>query len=500
MIRIKIKTLALGLAGLFLLSAIAYFSMPSVLYNMQKYDAVLTYFPDSKEAPEALYWAAETMVPHPGQDHLLFVFPTSSSYSHGERNSKRQLAYAEKLLEQLLAEYPDYRHADMARWKLADLYLIGEKWAEAEKLYREIAQYDSTYDERRKTAKMHAEMLASRHVRPDAAPAVTGTVKIGDVPAADVYAVLRRKGENVWHSPPFGYYPMALTDRDGTFRFYDVAPGEYEIGIGLRKEKVDGYYLAEPAKQTVNVTEGTTAEYDVLFVPQVKVVNPTNKETIAGQTIRFAWEPYPGADYYKLTISAIDNVREGESYDTFPIALEDAWREPRAEYGIETLRTVPRGYGKTSKNGEGRTQLSSAAILGAVYPGGKFVWSVDAYDHAGKKLSSSSGYYTSFDNTVPFFSLDDKEQLKGDKLVVEGKYEEAMQAYETERDNPYALRALAIMHLHGITMEDKGDPQSALRYLRQIPHPTSFDRELMRQAEDGLKKATANKIGNPADR
>lgn len=482
MIRIKVKTLALGLAGLFLLSAVAYLAMPSVLYKMQKYDAVLTYFPNSKEAPEALYWAAETMVPFPGQDHLLFVFPTASSYSHGERNSKRQLAYAEKLLERLLSEYPDYRHAGMARWKLADLYMVGEKWDEAEKLYREIAQDDSTYGERRKTAKMHAAMLASRHVRPDAAPSVTGSVQIGDAPAADAYAVLRRKGENVWHSPPFGYYPMALTDRDGTFRFYDVAPGEYEIGIGLRKEKVDGYYLAEPANQTVVVTEGTTAEYDVRFVPQVKVVNPTNKETIAEDVIRFEWEPYPGADYYKLTISAIDNVREGESYDTFPIALEDTWREPYAEYGIETLRTVPRGYGKTS-DGEGRTQLSPAAILGAVYPGGKFVWCVDAYDSDGLKISSSSGYYTSFDNNLPFFSLDDKEQLKGDKLVVEGKYEEAMQTYETELHNPYALRALAIMHLHGITMDDEGDPQTALSYLRQIPHPSPFDRELMRETE-----------------
>lgn len=496
MIRIKVKTLAIGSVAIILLLIAAYSLLPSLLVRMEKYDSLLAIFPGSKEAPEALYWAAETTVPNPEEEGRIFIFHESVSYSNGSQNSREQLNDAQGLLERLIDGYPDYRHIDMARSKLAQIYLANGELDQAEPLFREI-ETTAKDEYRRNEAKTFADLLASRRSADNGVPSLTGSVRIGDSPAADTYVVLRRKSDNGWYSKPYGHYPMAMTDRNGEYRFYDISPDEYEVGVGVTAAEVDGYFLTDQDGAAVTISAASTASYDIRFVPKVNIVSPTNKEETGGadaDKIRFAWEPYPGASGYKLSITALERDKDGKVRGTFTVTTDELWREPNAEYDVRTLRTYPRGTGKSGTKDE--VWLSTSGILGTVYPGGDFIWSVDAYDKHGKRISSSSGYYLSFNSQVPFFSVDDALQLEGDKLVLQGDYEGAIKAYEGEPNNPYALRALALLWMNGFTsFEDRGDKAKALTYLLKIPNPVKFDYELMQLIYEELgNKAEAEKI------
>ncbi|WP_409342969.1 hypothetical protein [Paenibacillus sp. MBLB4367] len=491
MIRMKVKTLAIGSVALVLLLIAVYSVLPSVLMRMKQYDSVLTFFSGSKEAPDALYWAAETAVPNPQEEGRVFIFPGSVNVSGDGLHTREQLDYAEKMLIRLIEKYPGYRHIDMARSKLAQIYLAEKKPDSAERLFQLLAA-SAKDDYKRKEAKAYADLLASRRLDDRGTPSVSGTLYIGNRPAADAYAVLRRKSDNGWYSSPYGHYPMAMTNGDGVFRFNDVPPGEYEIGIGVTDREVDGYFLTEQgaAASSVVVTAGKTVSVDMRFVPKVGVSSPMNHETVSGKDgdrIRFAWEPYPGAANYKVSLTALERDKEGKTHGTFTVRLDETWKEPWAEYAIDTLRTYPRGVGKSGT--ADKVWLASSGILGAVYPGGDFIWSVDAFDTEGRRISSSSGYYFSFASEVPFFSIDDAQQLKGDKLVLEGDYPGAIQAYEGEQDNPYALRALALLWMNGWTFEDKGDKAKALAYLQKIAAPAKFDYELMQTIYESLGNA-----------
>ncbi|MUT64971.1 tetratricopeptide repeat protein [Paenibacillus sp. NEAU-GSW1] len=263
--------------------------------------------------------------------------------------------------------------------------------------------------------------------------------------------------------------------------------GEYSIGVGVTPEQVNGYYLSEQEQQSLYATikEGDTAFYDVSFAPQVKVVSPVNKQLIEGGELVFEWEAYPGASYYQLSITDFMRDGKGKIVGSSSTALDqERWEGTTATYSVDDLRQYPRGYGK-SGGGDQKTTIGNSGILGAVYPGGDFIWSVRAYDAKGKLLSSSGGYYTLLDRVQPFFSLDDEGMLEGDRLVMEGSYEEAIRAYESESaGNDYALRALAMMALHGITFEDQGDPGKALFYLNKIADPSPYDLQSIRSAEE----------------
>ncbi|WP_282938920.1 carboxypeptidase-like regulatory domain-containing protein [Paenibacillus sp. RC67] len=477
MIRIKYKTLALSILLLLVSALVVFVELPQKLLDWKKYDVILDYFPRSNQVPQALYWAAEEAVPNP-TDNRIYIFHRSSSYSSSGNASQQQLAYAKEKLEKLLEEYPRYELSGQARWKLANIYFAQKEYERAESLFRSIAD-NGKGDSQSKEAADYAKLLASWNgVKEGSGLSLTGKVLIGGRPAADTVVVLHRKTDNGWMSPPFGHYPMTMTDSEGTFRFYDVSPDEYDVGVGVEAEAVSGYYLSDQGTDTVNIQTGGTAHYDLRFVPQVKVSQPTNKEMLTSGKLQFSWEPYPGAVSYKLSLTALEPGQNGSTRGTSSIELEEVWTEPKAEYDIETLRTYPRGLGKSYTSTE--LWLSSPGILGVVYPGGHFIWSVDAFNAQGERISSSRGYYTSLNAEVPFFSVSDKGQLSGDKLVLQGDYQGAIKAYEAEGDNPYALRALAIMMLNGIDREDKGDKAKALGYLQRISNPAPFDLELIK--------------------
>lgn len=401
MIRIKVKTMAMLLAVLMLGAGIIYFLLPYFLFHSEKYEVLWKWFPSSKQSESALFLAAEAaeQFTSSSDDKHIFIFPTSSSSSGTDSTvEERQLAII--AFEQLVKQYPASRYIDGVKLKLGKLYLWSKEWDKADKLFAELAASGNKDGE----VQAYQAMLNTRKEIPDKEAALTGKVMIGEKPASGVFVVLHRRDDNGWSSPPYLHYPIAITDEQGEYRFYDVTANEYEVGVGVTPAEVSGYYLTQAAREQVSIAAGKTETYPIQFVPQVKVMSPVNKEEIKGDRLRFVWNAYPGTDYYLLSITSFYRDERGKSVGTSTVQLSDEkFKDTTAEYSLEELRGLSRGFGK-SYNAAGRVTLSNTGVLGAIFPGGDFIWSVDAYDADGRKISSSSGYYTGLIQTTPFFT------------------------------------------------------------------------------------------------
>ena len=113
-----------------------------------------------------------------------------------------------------------------------------------------------------------------------------------------------------------------------------------------------------------------------------------------------------------------------------------------------------------------------------------------AYDRDGNVLNSSAGNYApNYDpRDIPLFSVDDRGQLEGDRLLIQGHPEEAIAAYKKVTNNPAALRSLAILayygakHPSGSPNDANTDPQEAISYLEQLPTLLARDVHLLGMA------------------
>jgi hypothetical protein len=101
----------------------------------------------------------------------------------------------------------------------------------------------------------------------------------------------------------------AKTDKDGDFVITNVPPKEYE-GLTVRVFDTDSYVFA-----TTGIAGISSAKYNVeadktlfvapthLFKGDLQVVNPKAGSTVSGENLELKWEPYPGAAYYKFSLS-----------------------------------------------------------------------------------------------------------------------------------------------------------------------------------------------------
>jgi 5-hydroxyisourate hydrolase-like protein (transthyretin family) len=487
MIRMKVKTMAILLAILIFGAGIGYFTLPYLIYHTGNYDVLLKWLPKNDRLDSALILEAEAgmqFASSAGDEHI-FIFPTSSS-SSGQESTEQDRELAINKLQFLIQKYSTSQYINGVKFKLGKLYMWNKEWDKADQIFAELASVTNPvgffpYEEMR----TYQAMLNTRHVRPNHQASITGKVMIGGQPAADVFVVLHRKADNGWSSPPFMHYPVAITDEDGVYRFYNVEANDYEVGVGVMPAEVSGHYLTQSAREYVSIAAGKTETYDFHFVPQVTAVSPVNKEQIIGDKLRFEWEVYPGTDYYQLSITTIFWNKEGKRVGSSTVPLsEEQYTGTVAEYSLKELRGYSSGLSKSMES-TGRVTLSNTGVLGAVFPGGDFIWSVDAFDANGRKISSSAGYYTALFQTTPFFTVSEEGMLEGDRFVIKGDYEQAIASYKSEGDNDHALRALSRLIYHGITKED-GDPAEALTYLLRISDPTDSDKDLIKQAQEKL--------------
>ncbi|MGO4346923.1 hypothetical protein AB4Z45_15680 [Paenibacillus sp. MCAF9] len=488
MIRMKVKTMAMLLAFLMIAAGVCYFLIPFFLFHTEKYDVLWKWFPRTESAESALLLASEAseLVTDSSGDDRIFIFPSSSSSSGGERTAEERMREINRL-EHLVEQYSTSSYIYGVKFNLGKLYMWNKEWDKAERLFAELeANVNAGTFHADEELRTYQAILSTRTAIPDKQAAITGKVKIGEKPAANVFVILHRKDASGWSTPPYLHYPVAITDEHGVYRFYDVDANKYEVGVGVTPAEVNGYYLTQSDREYVSALEGKTETYDFQFVPQVSVISPVNKEQLTGDKLQFEWNAYPGADYYTLSITSIFRIKDGNTVGANTVQLSDErFKGTTAEYSLKELRGNTLGFGKSMDSG-GNVALSNIGVLGAVYPGGDFIWSVDAYDAGGRKISSSSGYYTSLVQKTPFFTMPEEGMLAGDRLVIKGEYEEAIASYKSEGDNDDALRPLARLIYYGITKAD-GDPAEALTYLERVRVPNASDKDLMKQMKEKLE-------------
>lgn len=475
-VTLKVKTLVKILIGLMLTISSLYFLLPGFLNSDGKFKVPW-------ENSNELYQLALKSIPQFDENRAI-VFPSFSSMgvTEPEISTDEGIQY----LEYLIQEYPIYNnHHPQINMNLATLYLRKGDTATSIEYLQKVRSFDYPYAEAQKL------LSALQHEQTDEIPSLTGKVMIGDQPGSNIFVFLYKRGYTQWSSNYFfSNYPTTYTDENGEYRFYGVDPGEYEVGVSFIREQTEGYYLPIESGTYVTIRDLETSQFDITFAPRIKVDEPSNHQTISGDTIQFSWGSYPGAAYYKVGLTMIESSKKDSSSGSHTFLLEGEWTEPYAEYTIPQVRTSWYGAAKTG-DAEG-SYLTPSSILGPLYPGGQFSWVVEAYDHAGKRMSSSAGHFLA-NEKLPLFYMDDHDQLEGDRYVLNWEYDKAIASYEQEGEHPYALRALARMYYHGLTSEDEGDKKKALQYLERIDQPTNGELRMMATCYEELGEYTKSK-------
>jgi hypothetical protein len=150
------------------------------------------------------------------------------------------------------------------------------------------------------------------------------------------------------------------TDTEGDFVIANVEPREYE-GLTVRIFDTDSVVFA-----TTGIAGISTAKYEVvadktlfvrpthLFKLDLRTVNPKAGSTVSGQDLELQWDAYPGAAYYKSSLSSDDpqvtapHVNEKVEGTSFKVSKPLEKGEYR--WKIEAYNSADR---KLSENGDG---------------------------------------------------------------------------------------------------------------------------------------------------
>ncbi len=274
---------------------------------------------------------------------------------------------------------------------------------------------------------------------------VKGYLKKGDKAIANAFVILQKKDYKDSHSHHLGplYVTadyMTVTDKNGYYEFRDIEPGYYYLGVGITYQRVKDYLYGYP--EDITIKENKVVERNINFNPTVKIVEAPEQKTI-DEFISFElkWKEYPGAAYYK--------VYKGISSDGiifYPQLGEKI-------YNTETTVQLTSDIFNDSRVSFDAEGISPGSIIGYEKTNCKIVYRVYAFDEKGNELSR---------NVDPFkrYSFDwnnEKELNRGDKFLVERKYEEAIKAYENVISKGVAdadvYSALGKLYYHGYKYE-----------------------------------------------
>ena len=449
-IRMKAGTLVVGLLVVALCTGFAY-----SLWDRNKPDRLVQ----------------QIVQANPTSEDRIDITSNGYSYTHPSEqlvSYDQALAYALEMAR----DYPDHNWTQSnAAFTLGHLYLKTGHRAEALSWFKKAVPHWN------EEASRWISILEQPESRTDTL-SLSGKVLMDGQPQADVIVYLRPTETNSWYSPGYLRYPTVMTDQDGVYRFYDAVPGSYEVGVAIRPEQLEGLVRTNATEEPLVLEGGSPKTFDVRFVPKLETIAPTNGTEIETGQIRFEWESYPEAVSYRINIQSLVPDENGQLKGRGAIGLQESWKDTKAVYTMAELR----GYeGGVSYDTEGPAPQS---ILGIVYPGGHFSWSVDAYDAQGRKLSSSSSYYAAYTNQLPLFSLSAEGQLVGDRHVLARDWEAAIAAYKQEEHRQEAIRALGLIYAFGTDMREEGkDTEQARSYLNRLTEPTPFDLQILDSLE-----------------
>ncbi|WP_347489055.1 hypothetical protein ABDB91_17890 [Desulfoscipio sp. XC116] len=176
--------------------------------------------------------------------------------------------------------------------------------------------------------------------------------------------------------------------------------------------------------EAFTVEAGKTEQLQYVFQSKVNILEPTGKQTFSpGEKLKIVWEEVPRAEAYHLLITlALDHGYVSRVY--------------RSDLKGNSYLFNPQGLALREPNfvdwsdGDG---LDPSAILGSFYPGAKIFFAIEAVDREERSISDSEGYVLQLNGDYPSIQVQGTTPISPrDKLVIEKKYPEAVNAYIKE--------------------------------------------------------------------
>lgn len=278
---------------------------------------------------------------------------------------------------------------------------------------------------------------------------VSGTVQSREGEPMPFVGIMLRKQIDQYHSLMTSEPYQMLTDAKGQYYFEGVEAGSYQLAMGLNYEQVDGRAWSIDAGDWVEVARGSQQSINVTMQPLLQLRTPVNNEEIGGDTIYFEWDAFPEAAYYKVNIGM--QLQEG---GTIMTSIANYIEGNSLRVSVQDLYDQRVGISYEDRN-DWKT-VDPDGVIGFANPEGSFFWSVDAYREDGTRLTSSSGYRLNEQTigSLPYFLLKKREETPEDRLVLDRKYDEALEGYTRKvKQNPQDVHSLR-MRLRLLQLKD----------------------------------------------
>lgn len=406
------------------------------------------------------------------------------------------------LIEQSLREYPEERRADFLAQKGDGYYLQGD-YDQAEQSYREalgqaeldwqkIQSHISESSQGDKAVSLNAELEQQpvyRHSKSRLEQisqlkgegnvqrgSIQGQILSGNTAMPNVLVYLINEAEHDGRSnnlDGIAALPPVKTDDDGKFEFQSVASGRYFIALGVLPEDLEGLGRFK-GLEGFDVESGQKVQLKYAFQPRINFREPSGQQSYKqGEELKISWDEVQEASSYNLHIALhLDNGYVSTVY--------------RKSLAGNFYVFHPQGLALREMNFVARSDniLAPSAILGSFYPGAELYFFVEAIDKQGKSIADSEGYVFQLYGNYPSILVEGQgaDHLSpGDRLVIEKKYAEAVQAYKKELEakpsDPNILLSLARLYSYGweertvdqeITLGFGENPQTALDYYTKL--------------------------------
>ncbi|HSH36339.1 hypothetical protein [Schnuerera sp.] len=281
------------------------------------------------------------------------------------------------------------------------------------------------------------------------------------IPFAQIY--LRDISEAGTYSSN-GMHFVAITDINGNFETVGFKEGTYEIGIGISKFLAYDMVYLDDSKRNLELYEDTI--YDFHFVSPMEMVIPKGEYILKDEEFTITWEEVEGAEYYTINATSFDNPLKMEGSSAgFSIPSKNGEYHIKENRAILSLEVLNSALGGIFYEGEDMT-INPQAILGVFFPGNNVPVSINAYDKNRTLISSSLPLISSYDNGT-IIKVRNRELTEGENLILQKKYEEAVDYYEAQIDNDEnnleALTYLSKLYTKG-WKKDTVDPDKAEKY------------------------------------
>ncbi|MTI79256.1 MAG: tetratricopeptide repeat protein [Firmicutes bacterium] len=246
-----------------------------------------------------------------------------------------------------------------------------------------------------------------------------------------------------------------ITDEEGYYRFENIKPGHYQVGLGLNPNQVSDLELKGGSRidSQFQLEDGEQVKNNFQFNETVKLLSPENGVVEKGNTIKLSWEPYPGAVYYKLQLGSVLKDEEDNSSGIYYTPSNQKFETNTAEINLDEIWQFNGGLRYSDES------IDPQSLLGIGIPGQEVVWGVGAYNKNDVLISSSYGPVSTHPPRT--FKLPEGPMGEADKLLLQKKWDQAIAEYEKtlqeDPDNLHALRVLYKIYYHGTEPHWKTD-------------------------------------------